>query len=65
MATGTISIIVGFALFIILKTLFKDNEDLEQKGFHGVDHEELFKEDLDFDPTWSVLPSNIHHSDDD
>ena len=59
MTIGTISIIVGVVLLILLKIFFKG------KGFHGVDHEELFKEDLDFDPTWSVLPSNIHHSDDD
>ena len=59
MTIGTISVIIGVVLLILLKVLFKD------KAFHGIDHDEFFKEDLDFDPTWSVLPSNIHHTDDD
>ena len=59
MTIGTIAIIVGVVLLLLLKILFKNNE------FHGIDHDEFFKEDLDFDPTWSVLPSNIHHTDND
>lgn len=47
MTTGTISIIVGVVLLILLKIFFKDKERPDQKtGFHGVNHEELFKEDL-------------------
>ncbi len=59
MTIGTIIIIVGVVLLVFLNILFKDN------GIHGVEHEELFKEDLDFDPSWSVLSSNTHHDDDD
>ena len=59
MTIGTIAITVGVVLLILLKILSKD------KGFRGIDHDELFKEDLDFDPSWSVLSSNTHHTDDD
>ena len=59
MTIGTIAIIVGAILLILLKILFKG------KGFHGIDPDEFFKEDLDFDPSWSVLSSNTHHTDDD
>ncbi len=59
MTIGTISITIGIVFLVFLKILFKNTE------FHGIDHDEFFKEDLDFDPTWSVLPSNIHHTDDD
>ncbi len=66
MIFGTISIIVGVVLLIFLKIFFKDGKKLDQnEGLHGVDHDELFKEDLEFDPSWSVLSSNTHHSDDD
>ncbi len=66
MTIGTIGIILGVVLLILLKIFFKDEKKLDQnRGLHGVDHDELFKEDLDFDRTWSVLPSNTHHSDDD
>ena len=58
MTMGTISIIVGIVLLLLLSILFKGG------GFHDVDHDELFKEDLDFDPTWSTLSSNTNHSDD-
>ena len=58
MTIGTVSIIVGVILLVLLKITFKD------KGFHGVDHDKLFEEDLDFDSTWSTLLSNTHHSDD-
>ncbi len=59
MTIGTIAITVGIVLLILLKILFKD------KSFHGIDHDEFFREDLDFDPSWSVLSSNTHHTDDD
>jgi len=59
MTIGTISITIGIVLLILLKILFKNTE------FHEIDHDEFFKEDLDFDPSWSVLSSNTHNSDDD
>lgn len=66
MTIGTLSIIVGIVLLIFLKLFFKNEESRDQSGgIHGVDHEEMFKEDLDFDPSWSVLSSNTHHADDD
>jgi hypothetical protein len=62
---GTIGIILGVVLLLFLKMFFKDEKHLDQKqGVHGVNHDELFKEDLDFDPSWSVLSSNTHHTDD-
>ena len=66
MTIGTISIFVGFILLLLFIMFFKDDKDPDQnKGSHGIDHEKLFEEDLDFDPSWSVLSSNTHHTDDD
>lgn len=66
MTIGFFSILVGVVLLILLKLFFKDEESSDQnKGFHGGDHEELFKEDLEYDPSWAVLSSNTHHSEDD
>ena len=66
MTIGTISIIVGFVLMIILNYFSKNMGNHDQnKDFHGIDHDDLFKEELDFDPSWSVLSSNTHHTDDD
>jgi hypothetical protein len=65
MTIGTISIVVGVVLMILLKLFFKEGASYHPNGFHGIDQDELLKEDLDFDPTWAVLPSNVHHSDDD
>lgn len=65
MTIGTIGIILGVFLLFFLKIFFKDEKHLDQKqGVQGIDHDELFKEDLDFDPSWSVLSSNSHHSTD-
>ena len=66
MTTGTIFIIIGVVLVVLLKIFFKGTGKVDQKkGVHGVDHDKLFKEDLEFDPSWSVLSSNTHHSDED
>ncbi len=65
MTLGTLSILAGVALLVLLKFVFKEEDSSQPKGFHGIDHDEVLKEDLDFDPTWAVLPSNIHHSDED
>lgn len=60
MTIGTISIIVGVVLLILLKIVFKDKAELDQENrFHGVDHDNLFKEEPEFDRTWSFLPNNI------
>ena len=67
MTIGTISIIVGAVLLILLNILFKDKSSSGQnKGFHGLDNDDLLREEPEFDRTWSFLPNNIfHHSDDD
>ena len=62
MAIGTISIIIGVVLLVLLKLFFKDEKKSGyKKGLHGVDHGELFKEEPEFDRTWSFLPGNIFH----
>lgn len=66
MAMGAISIIVGVVLLILLKVLVKDEDRGDRtRIFHGIDHGEFFKEEPEFDPTWSLLPSNVLYSDDD
>ena len=66
MTLGTISIIVGVVLLILLDILFKDKSSSGQKkGFHGLDNDELLKEEPEFDRTWSFLPNNIFHRSDD
>lgn len=66
MTIGTISIIVCVVILILLKLFFKEKKGSDHKsGFHGVDHNKLFAEDLDFDPSWSILSSNTHHFDED
>ena len=39
---------------------------LRDGGVHGVDNKDLFAndEDLDLDPSWSILSSNIYHTED-
>ena len=62
MTIGTISIIIGVVLLILLKMIFRDSENMNQnRGIYGVDHDELFKEEPEFDRTWSFLPGNIFH----
>jgi len=64
MTIGTISIIVGVVLLIMVKVFFGEERSSDlKKGFHGVDHDELFKEEPDLDPSWSLLPGNVWHSD--
>ena len=60
MTIGTISIIVGAILLILLRLFSKDEDSSDQnKGLRGVDRDELFKEEPEFDRTWSFLPGNI------
>ncbi len=60
MTIGTIGIIFGVVLLLLLKLFFKEEESSDQnKEFPEVDHNELFKEEPEFDRTWSFLPGNI------
>jgi len=60
MTIGTIGIIVGVVLLLFLKMFFKEEKYLDQEhGVHGVEHEGVFKEEPEFDRTWSFLPNNI------
>lgn len=66
MTIGTLSIIVGVVLLIILKLVFKEDGSSSQNGRrHRTAHDGLFKEEPDNDPSWSVLPGNVWHSDED
>jgi hypothetical protein len=66
MTIGTISIVVGVVLMILLKLFFKEDGQAEENGeVYGVDHNELFKEDLEYDASWGVLSSNTHYSEED
>ena len=58
MTLGTVSIIVGVFLLVLLKVLTKDTTHSGQK-FNNSGHETLFKEEPEFDRTWSFLPGNI------
>jgi len=60
MTIGTIGIILGVVLLLFLKIFLKDEKHLDQgQGIHGVEHEGVFKEEPEFDRTWSFLPNNI------
>ncbi len=62
MTLGTISIIIGVFLLVIFNLSCKDEESSSQnEGTHEVDHDALFKEEPEFDRTWSFLPGNIFH----
>ena len=62
MTAGTISIIVGTAILVLLKVLFKSKAEANQdKEGLGVDHNGLLKEEPEFDRTWPFLPNNIFH----
>jgi hypothetical protein len=66
MTVGLISIIIGVFLLILLKLLSKGEDASGQnKRLHEIDHDELFNEDLENDPSWATLSSNTHHSEDD
>ncbi len=57
---GTICIFVGVILLILLKLFFKDEANIEESSeSHDVQHEDLLKEEPEFDRTWSFLPGNI------
>ena len=58
MTLGTVSIIVGVFLLVLLKVLSKDKAHSGQESYNS-EHETLFKEEPEFDRTWSFLPGNI------
>jgi hypothetical protein len=56
MTIGTIGVIVGGLFLVLLKWLFKDEESTSQdEGIYG----DSFKEEPEFDRTWSSLPGNV------
>ena len=57
MTIGTIGIIVGVVLLILLKYFFKDTEDGENECL-------LIEEDPWSDPGWSTLTGNLFNDDD-
>jgi hypothetical protein len=62
MTTGTISIIIGVVILVLVKLLVKDEKSSSHKiGLYESDQEDLFKEEPEFDRTWSILPGNIFH----
>lgn len=64
MTIGTISILAGITLLILFKLFGKQKEKPDQReGNHGIDHDEFFTEELEFDRTWSHLPGNIFNED--
>ncbi len=66
MTIGTVSITVGVVLLILLKFFFRDEKNsVQDKGGNEVDHDDLFREEPEVDPSWSLLPGNVWHSDDD
>ena len=65
MTIGTISIIVGVVLLILLKLFSQDDERVDQANESEKNQLDLFKEEPEFDRTWSFLPSNIFNRADD
>ncbi|TKB08844.1 hypothetical protein [Desulforhopalus sp. IMCC35007] len=62
MAVGTISIIAGLVLLVLLSLFFKDEEETDQKeGLHGVDRDGLSGTDASDDPGLAHLPGNSYH----
>jgi hypothetical protein len=52
----TISIMLGVFLLVLLKLLLKDEKGPKQDD--GI-HDDAFKEEPEFDRTWSSLPGNV------
>jgi len=63
MTIGTISIIVGVVLLLLLllNIFSKDDEKADPKGFHGLEDTTLFEEDPMTDPGFSLLSGNIYN----
>lgn len=62
MTISTLSIAVGIVLLIFLKLVFRNGGRSDQDGVKPeAGDDELFKEEPEFDRTWSFLPGNIFH----
>ncbi len=57
MTVGTISIIIGVVLLVLLKLLF--NNEGRNSQDKGRPPGKSFKEEPELDRTWSFLPGNI------
>ena len=62
MTIGTISIIVGVVLLILLKIFIKDGEKSNWNE-EGREVDDIVKEDPWSDPGWSTLTGNIFNDD--
>jgi len=58
---GTISIIVGITLLILLKLVFRDKADSGKDDGCGVDQDGLSNIDASDDPGLAHLPGNSYH----
>ena len=62
MSLGTLSIIAGLVLLVLVKLFFKDEEGADQnEGLHGVDQDGLTGTDASDDPGLAHLPGNSYH----
>jgi len=61
MTVGTISIMVGIVLLILLKLFFRDGAGTGKDDSYGVDHEGLTAVDPSDDPGLAHLPGNSYH----
>lgn len=60
MSLGTLSIIAGLVLLVLVKLFFKDEAD-QKEGLHGVDQDGLTGTDASDDPGLAHLPGNSYH----
>ena len=61
MTIGTISIILGITLVILLKVFFRDEADHGKDDYCGVNQDGLTNLDPSDDPGLAHLPGNSYH----
>ena len=61
MTVGTISIMVGISLLILLKLFFRDDTGTGKDDSYGADQERLTTIDPSDDPGLAHLPGNSYH----
>ena len=61
MTVGTISIMVGITLLILLKLFFRDDAGAGKSDSYGIDQERLTTIDPSDDPGLAHLPGNSYH----
>ena len=61
MTIGTISIIIGVVLLILLKLFFRDEAGSGRDDCYGVDQDGLTNIDASDDPGLAHLPGNSYH----